>query len=160
MTLHGSSASYGSGASAAGAPQASAQDIQNLVALLGSLMPLLTRLQSPSAGHPPQFAPLDPMIPNPMLDHQAAVNLAEDITADALRRLSGYLETNAPRYPGLEGCVAIAAQAAHCFGIRDYASAFDLILQAYRLITAARATNSQLPPLRSTEAAAPPAPIH
>src|SRR5262249_57845732 len=106
-----------------------------LIALLGSLMPLLTRLQSQGTGHPSQFAPINPMIPNPMLDHQAAVNLVEDITADSLRRLSAYLETNAPRYPGLEGCVAIAAQAAHCFGMRDNAVAFDLILQAYRLIT-------------------------
>jgi hypothetical protein len=160
MTLHGSNASHGSGAPAAGAAHASTQDIQNLVALLGSLMPLLTRLQSQSADQLFQFGPINPMIPNPMLDHQAAVNLAEDITADSLRRLSAYLETNAPRYQGLEGCVAIAAQAAHCFGIRDYAGAFDLILQAYRVITGARAINPQLPPLRSTEALAPAAPIH
>jgi hypothetical protein len=160
MTHHGFSASHGSDAQAASAPQASAQDIRNLIALLGGLMPLLTRLQSQGTGQPSQFAPINPMIPNPMLDHQAAVNLVEDITADSLRRLSAYLETNAPRHPGLEGCVAMAAQAAHCFSMRDYAGAFDLIFQAYRLITASRATNPQLPPLRSTEAAAPAAPIH
>jgi hypothetical protein len=130
------------------------QDTQTLIALLGNLMPLLMRLQS-------QAMPLAPgygaMAPNPMLDYQAAVNLVEGITADSLRTLSAWLEAHAGRQPGVETCVPIVTQAAHCFAARDYAQAFALIWQAYRAIALLRANNPQLPPLRAaSEAFAPP----
>ena len=152
----------GSNTSTAGGPQAPAQDMQTLVSLLGSLMPLLLRIQSQAPGQPSQLSPANMMISNPMLDYQAAVTLVEDITADSLRRLSTYLETYAPRHPGLESCVGIVTQAAHCFAMRDYARAFDLILHAYRVVTMARATNPQLPPLRGLETgvSSPSTPIH
>jgi len=129
------------------------QETQTLIALLGNLMPLLMRLQS-------QPAPLAPgygvTVPNPMLDHQAAVNLVEDITTDSLRTLSAWLEAHAGRQPGVETCVPIVTQAAHCFAARDYAQAFALIWQAYRAIALLRANNPQLPPLRASEPFAPP----
>ena len=73
----------------------------------------------------------------------------EDITADSLRTLSAYLDIYAGRFPGLDNCVAIVTEAAHRFKARDYAQAFGLIWQAYRVITALRAANPQLPPPRA-----------
>jgi hypothetical protein len=143
--------------SAAAASQRQSPDIQQLVGLLDSLMPLLLRFQSQGFQsqilEPPfQVGPgnfVDPgnvMVPNPALDHQAAVNLVGDITADSLRTLSTYLEAHAARHAGLESCVPIVTQAAHRFAVRDYAQAFDLIWLAYRAIEAIRAADPQIPP--------------
>jgi len=150
--------------SATTASQPQPSDIQQLVGLLGNLMPLLMRFQPqsfPSQAFQPhipehpfqgvrgQGAPGDVFVPNPALDRQAAENLVGDITAASLRTLSAYLEVNAGRHPGLENCVPIVTQAAHRFGARDYAEAFNLIWLAYRAIETIRATNPQLPPLRA-----------
>jgi hypothetical protein len=128
-------------------------DIQQLVGLLGHLMPLLLRFQSQAfqpqvLEQPFQGGPGNAVFSNPALDHQAAENLVGDITAGSLRRLSVYLEANAGRHAGLESCVPIVTQAAHRFAARDYAEAFNLIWQAYRAIETIRATDPQLPPLR------------
>jgi hypothetical protein len=152
--------SVSSNRSAAAASQRQSPDIQQLVGLLGSLMPLLLRFQSQafqSQGFQSQI--LEPpfqvgpgnffMAPNPALDHQAAVNLVGDITADSLRTLSTYLEAHAARHAGLESCVPIVTQAAHRFAARDYTQAFDLIWLAYRAIEAIRAADPQIPPLRA-----------
>jgi hypothetical protein len=144
----------GSDPSSTRGPQQPVQDTQNLIAQLTSLMPVLLRLQGqfsqPSA---PQLAPGGFMIQHPMLDHQAAVSLVEDITASCLRTLSSYLEANLERNAGLQGCVAIVTQAAQCFAARDFAPAFDLIWQVYRQITMLRVADPQLPPVRTAEAA-------
>ena len=150
--------------SAAAASQRQSPDIQQLVALLGSLMPLLLRFQSQAfqpQGLSQTFEPpfqagagnfVDPgnfLVPNPPLDHQAAVNLVADITADSLRTLSTYLEAHAAQHAGLESCVPIVTQAANRFAGRDYAQAFDLIWLAYRAIETIRAADPQIPPLRA-----------
>ena len=165
------------GTSTAGASQSPTPDTQTLIGLLGSLMPLLLQIQSQSRGQMFQPGPWQPGLyqsgpaqpspgqlnpeqsgleglfgsvapANPMLDHQAAVSLVEDITADSLRMLSAYLETYAGQHQGLESCVPIVTQAARCFAARDYAQTLGLIWQAYRVITALRASNPQLPPPR------------
>src|SRR5258708_31543329 len=106
--------------SAAAASQAQSPDVAQLVALFGSMMPLLLQFQSqaqeqpfqtgPFQTGPFQLGPFQPgpfqglgnvLIPNPALDHQAAVNLVGDITADSLRNLSAYLEANAGPHAGL-----------------------------------------------------------
>ena len=155
-------------ASAASQPQPS--DIQHLVGLLGSLMPLLLRfqpqafqpqsfpfqgLEQPFQGAPgnvvvPNPALANPVLANPVLDRQAAENFVGDIIAGSLRTLSGYLEANAGRHAGVENCVPIVTQAAHRFAARDYAEAFNLIWLAYRAIETIRATDPQLPPLRGS----------
>jgi hypothetical protein len=138
--------------------QAAPQDIQSLIALLGSLVPLLLRIQSQN---PMSMSPLlqggagPYALANPLVDQQAAVTFVEDLTAQSLHRLSAYLEANTGKYPALGSCVPIVTQATHCLAARDYAQAFELIWQAYRLITAIRATNPQLPPLRAVEPGAP-----
>ena len=140
-------------ATTASRPQPS--DIARLVGLLGNLMPLLQRFQSQTFESqafelPLQGAPGNAFVANPALDRQAAENLVGDITAGSLRTLSGYLETNAGRYAGLENCVPIVTQAAHRFAARDYAEAFNLIWLAYRAIETIRAIDPQLPPLRGS----------
>jgi hypothetical protein len=137
--------------SSGAAPQPQAPDTQTLVTLLGNLMPLLLRLQSQNPNPMFQLGPFGaPMpAPNPALDQQAAVNFVEDVTAESLRALSIYLETHAGRYAGLETCVPIVTRSAQCFAARDYAQAFGLIWQAYRVIAAVRAANPQLPPVRA-----------
>lgn len=94
----------------------------------------------------PNLAPTNLAPMNPMLDHQAAVELVGDITSDALRTLSNYLETYSGQHQELESCVPIVTQAARCFAVRDYAQTLGHIWQAYRTITALRAGNPQLPP--------------
>jgi hypothetical protein len=158
-----------SAAPSAETAQPSAQDAQKLIALLSSMMPLLLRMQSqgfPSQGFPSQgfqsqgfqsqgFEPLSPFAPpgvvpeNPVLDRQAAANLAEDMTADLLRTLSAYLDNYAEQYPSLNPCIGLVTRAADCFAAHDYAQSFGLIWQSYRLITALRASNPQLPPPRA-----------
>lgn len=136
-------------------------DIQQLVGLLGNLMPLLQRLQSQA--FPQQAFPSQPFEPslqgglqggfgnfaNPALDRQAAENFIGDIIAEQLRRLSAYLEANAGQYAGLQNCVPIVTQAAHRFAARDYALAFNLIWQAYRAIETIRAADPRIPPPRA-----------
>src|SRR5882757_7372105 len=141
--------SASSNPSAAAASQRQSPDIQQLVGLLGSLMPLLLRFQSQTFQPPFQVGPGNFMAPNPALDHQAAVNLVGDITADSLRALSTYLEAHAARHAGLGSCVPIVTQAAHRFAARDYAQAFDLIWLAYRAIETIRAADPQVPPVRA-----------
>src|SRR6267143_1625864 len=96
--------------SATTASQPPTPDIQQLVGLLGNLMPLLLRLQSqtfPSQAFEPSF--LGGLgnfaIPNPALDRQAAENFIGDIITEQLRTLSAYLEANAGQYPGLQNSV-------------------------------------------------------
>jgi hypothetical protein len=137
--------------SATTASQPQPSDVQQLVGLLGNLMPLLLRFQS-QAFQPQAFQSQGPeqpfVVPNPALDHQAAENLVGDMTAASLRTLSAYLETNAGRHASLENCVPIVTQAAHRFAARDYAEAFNLIWLSYRAIETIRATDPQIPPLR------------
>jgi hypothetical protein len=148
--------SFSSDYTAAGAGQSnqSPQDTQRLVALLGSLLPLLLRLQSQAAEEP--FAPIGFVPQNPILDNQAATSLVEDITAASLRTLSAYLDTYAEQFPALGNCVGIVTEAAHRFAVRDYAQAFGLIWQAYRAIEALRAGNPQLPAPRTVALSAAP----
>jgi hypothetical protein len=158
-----------SGASSTAAAQPQAADTQTLITLLANLMPLLLRLQTSPFdqsfpfGQLGQFGQLGPLgqpgplgpfgapgsSGNPALDQQAAVTFVEDITADSLRALSSFLEAQEDRYPGLETCVPIVTRAAQSFAMRDYAQAFNLIWQAYRVIAAVRAANPQLPPVRA-----------
>jgi hypothetical protein len=139
--------------------QSPAPDTQTLIGLLGGLMPLLLQLQSqyPGQGYfgqpgpvPSDFGmgPGNLMSPNPMLDHQAASEMIEDINANALRTLSTYLENYANQRAGLADAIPLVTQAARCFAMRDQAQTFTLIWQAYRAITVARAMDPQLPPPR------------
>jgi hypothetical protein len=151
------------------ASQPQSPDIQQLVGLLGSLMPLLLRFQSqafpsqvfPSQVFPsqvfPSQVPEQPfqavpgsvVIPNPALDHLAAENLIGDVIAESLRTLSSYLEAHAGLHAGLESCVPIVTQAAHRFAARDYAQAFNLIWLTYRVIETIRAADPRIPTPRA-----------
>jgi hypothetical protein len=132
-------------ASAAPSGEPQTPDIQQLIALLGNLMPLLLRFQSQVLD---QGGVGNIAAPNPALDQQAAVNLIGDITASSLRNLSAYLETNTGQHASLHSCIPIVTQAAHQFGARDYTQAFNLIWHAYRVITSMRAADPRIPPLQ------------
>jgi hypothetical protein len=124
-------------------------------------MPLLLSIQQTQTfwPRPPQLEPSNITVPNAVLDHQAALNLVENITASSLRALSAYLELHVERHAELQGCIGTVTQAARCFAARDYAQAFAQIYQAYRSITALREINPQLPPLRAAamaESSSPP----
>jgi len=124
-------------------------DIQQLIGLLGSLMPLLLRFQSQIPEQSFQAVPGNFAIPNPALDRQAAENLIGDMIAESLRTLAVYLEANAGLHTGLQGCIPIVTQAAHRFAARDYAEAFNLIWLAYRAIETVRTTDPRIPPPRA-----------
>ncbi len=139
--------------SATTASQPLPSDIQQLVGLLGNLMPLLMRLQSQAFEQPSQTMPGGLPIPNPVLDRQAAENMIGDMISESLRALSAFLQANAAQHAGLENCVPIVTQAAHRYAARDYAQAFNLIWLTYRTIETIRAADPRLPLLRqgSTE---------
>jgi hypothetical protein len=143
--------SFSSDSAASGAAKAppSAQDTQKLVALLSNIMPLLLRIQSQASEQASPFASPGLALEHPVLDQQAAANLVEDMTADLLGTLSIYLDNYAEQYPPLNNCIGLVTQAADYFAGRDYAQSFGLIWQAYRLITALRANNPQLPSPRA-----------
>jgi hypothetical protein len=139
--------------------QSPAPDTQTIIGLLDGLMPMLLQLQSqyPGQGYFGQPGPVPSDLgtgfgnlapPNPMLDHQAASEMIEDINASALRTLSTYLENYANQRAALANAVPLVTQAARCFAMRDQAQAFALIWQAYRAIAIARAMDPQLPPPR------------
>jgi hypothetical protein len=134
--------------SSATASQPRPSDIQQLVGLLGDLMPLLMCLQSQTFEQPFQTMPGSLPIPNPVLDRQAAENMIGDMIAESLRALSAFLQANAAQHAGLENCVPIVTQAAHRFAARDYAQAFNLIWLTYRTIETIRAADPRLPLLR------------
>lgn len=146
--------------SAATASQPRPSDIQQLVGLLGNLMPLLLRLQPQAFGQPLQTMPGNLSIPNPVLDRQASENMIGDMIAESLRSLSTYLETNAAQHAGLENCVPIVTEAAHRFAARDYAQSFNLIWLAYRMIETLRAADPRLPLLRQSSAEQAQSSIH
>jgi hypothetical protein len=140
--------------------QSPAPDTQTIIGLLDGLMPLLLQLQSQSQsqftgqGHFSQPGPVPSdfgngfgnlATANPILDHQAAREMVEDINAGALRALSTYLESYANQHAALADCIPLVTQAARCFAARDQAQAFALIWQAYRAITIARSIDPQLP---------------
>jgi hypothetical protein len=134
--------------SAATSSQPRPSDIQQLVGLLGNLMPLLLRLQSQGFEQPYQTMQGPLPIPNAVLDRQASENMMGDMIAESLRSLSAYLEANAAHHAGLDSCIPIVTQAAHSFAARDHAQAFNLIWMAYRTIEAIRAADPRLPLLR------------
>ena len=133
-------------------------DIEQLVGLLGSLMPLLLHFQSQTQQQPYQADNF--MVPNPALDRQAAESLIGDMIAETLRTLSVYLESNAGLHAGLESCVPIVTQAAHRFAARDYAQAFNLIWLTYRAIETIRAADPRIPPPRAAASDQTPSSIH
>jgi hypothetical protein len=122
-------------------------DFQQLVGLLGDLMPLLLRFQSQVLEQPFQGGLSQSFLQEPMLDQQAAISLAEDMIGGLLKRLSGYLDTNAGQNAGLNNCAPILAQATQNLAARNYAQALNLIWVIYRAITTIRAADAKLPPL-------------
>ena len=134
-------------AATASQPKSQSPDIEQLVGLLGSLMPLLLQFQSQTQEQP--FQAGNVVVPNPALDRQAAENLIGDMIAESLRTLSAYLETNAGLYANLQSCIPIVTQAAHRFAARDYAEAFNLIWLTYRAIETIRAADPRIPPPRA-----------
>lgn len=116
------------------------EDLRELTAVLADIMPILERIQtrSPQAGAVGPFG----QVPAETL---AAVALVGDLGADSLRRLTAYLDAHAQNFPGLEQCAPVVAGAARALAGRDYALAFTLLFDAYRIITMMRMEDSKLP---------------
>jgi hypothetical protein len=128
---------------AAGSPP----DFQQLVGLLGDLMPLLLRFQSQVLEQPFQGGLGQSFLQEPTLDHQAAVSLAEDMVGGLLKKLSGYLDANAGQNAGLNNCTPILIQARQNLAAHNYAQALNLIWMIYRAVTTIRAGDPKLPPV-------------
>lgn len=125
-------------------------DTRALVGLLENLVPLLLHFQSQTLS---QGAPTSLGGPHGAhLDQQAAVTFTEDIILDSLRNLTGYLQSNAARYPGLDTYAGVIARARQALDGRDYQTALGLILDAYRAVTVLRSIRPELPPIRRRDA--------
>jgi len=131
-----------------------APDFAQLSVLLGNLMPLLMRFQF-QVLEPPVQAGLSgsqfqqPLFPRPMLDHQAAVLLVEDIVAGPLRTLTSYLEANAAKNSAIGDCVPLVTRAQQSYAAREYAQALNLIWLAYRAITMIQASDPKVQPIQT-----------
>lgn len=118
----------------------------SLAMALTDLIPLLLRLQSQLGGPQAHAIGLGEAAPDPMLDHQAAIRLTEDICSDRVRSLNRYLQRHANNFAGLQACKSLVANANRSLSAKDYNQAFALIWQTYRMITTLRAQNPDLPP--------------
>lgn len=133
-------------AAASGGGRNSPPDTQALIGLLENLVPLLLHFQTQSFG--PSGSGRLAGGHGAQLEQQAAVTFTEDIILDVVRNLSGYLQKNANRYPGLEAYAAVVADAKRALAARDYQAALALVFETYRAITILRAIRSELPPIR------------
>lgn len=139
--------SQGSAAAAGG--REARPDAQALIGLLENLVPLLLHLQVQSLGTDTARLGTGPTGP---LEQQAAVAFTEDVILDALRNLSGYLQKNASRYPGLEAYRSVVADARRALAAGDYQRALGLVFEAYRAVAILRAIRPELPPVRQRSA--------
>ena len=121
-------------------------DAQALVGLLENLVPLLLHFQTQA------FGPAGPGAfangPSAHIEQQAAVAFTEDVILDALKNLSGYVQKNENRYPGLENFTNVISNARRALAARDYQQALALVLDVYRGIAILRAIKPELPPIR------------
>jgi len=97
-------------------------------------------------GSAPQ-AVLAPYEQRPEVEARAAAEFAQVASADLIRKLYHYLETNSPRYRQLADCIPMVRRAAELYGAGDYTGAFSQAYQANRGITILRSTNPELPGL-------------
>ena len=101
----------------------------------------------------PQFAPqgvaggISPFQMTPAIEAQATNNFLHDVLSGPIRKMYEYLDKNSAKYSQLADCVPIVQKAVEAFGQRDYAQAFLQLYQAYRYITALRASVPDLPSL-------------
>lgn len=132
-----------------------AADTRALVGLLENLVPLLLHFQTQTLSH---GAPNHLSGPHgAQLDQQAAVAFTEDIILDSLRNLTGYLQTNGARYPGLDTYASVVSRARQALDVRDYQAALHLILDTYRAVAVLRSIRPELPPVRQRDASEQPA---
>jgi hypothetical protein len=120
-------------------PSFQPQDARQLAGLLANLLPMLISLHPTAADMARQ------------IDQQASVAMVKDLIADSVARLSGYLDHQTARQPGLETCSSQVAQAEQCAARGDVETAFSLIWQTYRGITALRMADPTLPPVGEGE---------
>jgi hypothetical protein len=99
-------------------------------------------------------APLATAAPHPVLapyqttpdvEARAATDFMQDASADLIRKLYRYLETNGQQYRQLAECIPLVQRAAELYGARDYTAAFSQAYQAYRAITIQRSSIPGLP---------------
>lgn len=83
----------------------------------------------------------------PAVEQQAVIALMRDVTAGPIRKLHDYLDAHSQKYSQLAPGIPVVQQAAKAFGAQDYAQALFQIYQAYRYISALRASIPDLPGL-------------
>jgi len=114
-------------------------DTRALMTVFADIMPILDRIQNRS----PQAGAL--LFGQTSVETLAAVALVGDLGADSLRRLTAYLDAHAQDFSGLEQCAPLVASAARAMAARNYAQAFALLFDAYRIITLMRLEDNRLP---------------
>jgi len=86
-----------------------------------------------------------PFQTTPVAEQQALHTLMQEATAGPIRKLHDYLDAYSQKYSQLVHCIPVVQQAAKAFGAHDYTQALLQIYQAYRYISALRASISDLP---------------
>jgi len=92
-------------------------------------------------------AAVGPLQTTPASEQQALHTLMQEVTAGPIRKLHDYLEAHSQKYGPLAPCIPVVQQAAQAFGAHDYTQALFQIYQAYRYISALRASVPDLPGL-------------
>jgi hypothetical protein len=94
---------------------------------------------------------LAPYQTTPDVEARAATDFMQDASADLIRKLYRYLETNGPQHRQLAECIPLVQRAAELYGARDYTAAFSQAYQAYRAITIQRSSIPGLPGLEQSQ---------
>jgi len=100
----------------------------------------------PPGGSTPQPV-LAPYEQRPEVEARAAVEFTQVASADLIRKLYHYLESNSQRYRQLVDCIPMVRRAAELYGAGDYTGAFSQAYQANRGITILRSIIPELPGL-------------
>jgi hypothetical protein len=80
-------------------------------------------------------------------EQQALNGFLQETAAGPIRKLHEYLDAHSQKYSQLAPCIPLVQQAAKAFGTHDYTQALAQVYQAYRYITALRASIADLPGL-------------
>jgi hypothetical protein len=83
------------------------------------------------------------------LEAQALNGFLQQNTANTIRRLFHYLESNSPAYPQLNAQLPVLTLAVDAYRVGNYPQAFTLAFQVFRAIVLVQSVNREMPTLQA-----------
>jgi hypothetical protein len=117
-----------------------AQPVYGTVAPWGAPGQNLTEV---GAGHAPSEAD------RAGLEAQALNGFLQQNTANTIRRLFHYLESNSPAFPQLNAQLPVLTLAVDAYRVGNFPQAFTLAFQVFRAIVLVQSVNREMPTLQA-----------